>query len=304
MSQDTFNYERSLSAKSYIYTSSDSDSDSVPESPSSVVTNFSVALSADSTATLRSLPLTHSSLLPAQEADSLRIPTLLHAGTITGNNHADAIVTRQSSSHTPSAPSNKMRSRTLSTSPDSESSGSDTVTFEDASTARERPVRQRVTSLGTRTRDSTVLYPSDTTYLYASGKGSERQPTDVTMPARPGSEIPKPTVPYTSNDTRGHTVAFSRQNQLESRDGLLPYPPGLERYPQNLQSISTGPTNSVPYRRRSDGDQAPTSTTAPADSMRPSSAPPTRGVRWNENLICPSPILASQRRKGWYNRRG
>ncbi|KDQ53750.1 hypothetical protein JAAARDRAFT_209787 [Jaapia argillacea MUCL 33604] len=29
-----------------------------------------------------------------------------------------------------------------------------------------------------------------------------------------------------------------------------------------------------------------------------------RTVRWCENLICPSPILPSQRRKGWFNRRG
>ncbi|KAJ7155026.1 hypothetical protein C8R46DRAFT_1296086, partial [Mycena filopes] len=29
-----------------------------------------------------------------------------------------------------------------------------------------------------------------------------------------------------------------------------------------------------------------------------------RNVRWNENLVCPSPIFASQRRKGWFNRRG
>ncbi|KAJ3791772.1 hypothetical protein GGU11DRAFT_661913, partial [Lentinula aff. detonsa] len=27
-------------------------------------------------------------------------------------------------------------------------------------------------------------------------------------------------------------------------------------------------------------------------------------VRWNEELICPSPIWPSQRRKGWFNRRG
>ncbi|KAF8217457.1 hypothetical protein K438DRAFT_1557342 [Mycena galopus ATCC 62051] len=29
-----------------------------------------------------------------------------------------------------------------------------------------------------------------------------------------------------------------------------------------------------------------------------------RNVRWNENLVCPSPIFADQRRKGWFNRRG
>ncbi|KAF8880471.1 hypothetical protein CPB84DRAFT_1650501, partial [Gymnopilus junonius] len=34
------------------------------------------------------------------------------------------------------------------------------------------------------------------------------------------------------------------------------------------------------------------------------STPALRSVRWNENLICPSPIFANQRRKGWFNRRG
>ncbi|KAF8873214.1 hypothetical protein CPB85DRAFT_1170859, partial [Mucidula mucida] len=29
-----------------------------------------------------------------------------------------------------------------------------------------------------------------------------------------------------------------------------------------------------------------------------------RTVRWNENLICPSPIFPDQRRKGWFNKRG
>ncbi|KAJ6509828.1 hypothetical protein DFH09DRAFT_1021141 [Mycena vulgaris] len=56
-----------------------------------------------------------------------------------------------------------------------------------------------------------------------------------------------------------------------------------------------------PQRRRSDGFQSvvPPRPTTPIQST---AAP--RNVRWNENLVCPSPIFASQRRKGWYNRRG
>ncbi|KAG6899928.1 hypothetical protein C0993_005230 [Termitomyces sp. T159_Od127] len=48
-------------------------------------------------------------------------------------------------------------------------------------------------------------------------------------------------------------------------------------------------------RRYSDGE-----------SNIPDRAPLTlfRTVRWNENLICPSPIFPHQRRKGWFNRRG
>ncbi|KAJ7093406.1 hypothetical protein B0H15DRAFT_776808 [Mycena belliarum] len=54
-----------------------------------------------------------------------------------------------------------------------------------------------------------------------------------------------------------------------------------------------------PQRRRSDGFQSVVPPRPPAAAL---SAP--RNVRWNETLVCPSPIFASQRRKGWYNRRG
>lgn len=54
-------------------------------------------------------------------------------------------------------------------------------------------------------------------------------------------------------------------------------------------------------RRFSDGDQ----------SMPPrlltsgrNSAPIGRSVRWMDNLVCPSPVIANQRKKGWFNRRG
>jgi len=56
-----------------------------------------------------------------------------------------------------------------------------------------------------------------------------------------------------------------------------------------------------PQRRYSDGDQN-VSVKPPLVSRN--SAPALRSVRWNENLICPSPVIASQRRKGWFNRRG
>ncbi|KAF8970330.1 hypothetical protein BDZ97DRAFT_1652631 [Flammula alnicola] len=56
-----------------------------------------------------------------------------------------------------------------------------------------------------------------------------------------------------------------------------------------------------PQRRNSDGDQNPPLRLSLSGR---SSAPLLRSVRWNENLICPSPIPPSQRRKGWFNRRG
>ncbi|KAF8886804.1 hypothetical protein BD779DRAFT_607898 [Infundibulicybe gibba] len=57
------------------------------------------------------------------------------------------------------------------------------------------------------------------------------------------------------------------------------------------RSHSTPPIE--PQRRYSDGDQMPTHR-----------HPMARTVRWHDNLICPSPIFPSQRRKGWFNRRG
>ncbi|KJA16724.1 hypothetical protein HYPSUDRAFT_47096 [Hypholoma sublateritium FD-334 SS-4] len=56
-----------------------------------------------------------------------------------------------------------------------------------------------------------------------------------------------------------------------------------------------------PHRRNSDGDQTPP-LRLPLGGR--SSAPLLRSVRWNENLVCPSPIPTYQRRKGWFNRRG
>lgn len=56
-----------------------------------------------------------------------------------------------------------------------------------------------------------------------------------------------------------------------------------------------------PHRRNSDGDQSPP-LRLPLNGR--SSAPLLRSVRWNENLVCPSPIPSSHRRKGWFNRRG
>ncbi|KAF9527698.1 hypothetical protein CPB83DRAFT_749381, partial [Crepidotus variabilis] len=57
-----------------------------------------------------------------------------------------------------------------------------------------------------------------------------------------------------------------------------------------------------PQRRYSDGDQNPMLIRPPTSGRN--SVPLSRNVRWNENLVAPSPILAPQRRKGWYNRRG
>ena len=319
MSQDTYIYERSLSSKSDIHTSSDTsifDSDSISESPSSVATNLSTALS-DTTLTYQNLPHTlqtsnSSYQLAVQETSSLQIPIHLHRLDTTASSHADAAIVTRPSSHPTSAPLNRTASRRSPISPTSDSSGSDTVVSDDVPAARERPLRQRTTSLGTRTRDSRAIYPPAASYLDAGGNNlDEWTQSGVAMPTRPGSEVPKSSgVWYAPNDIGSYSGSGDTgrgiHDRFESRDAPLPYPPGLERYSKNLHSIPTGPTYSVPHRKRANGEQVPLNLTRPAGVEQECTllAPPTRCVRWNENLICPSPILASQRRKGWYNRRG
>jgi len=62
-------------------------------------------------------------------------------------------------------------------------------------------------------------------------------------------------------------------------------------------------THETPKRRLSDGDQIdrPSFRFNPNESSRNLAL--GRCVRWNENLICPSPVLPD-RRKGWFNRHG
>lgn len=74
------------------------------------------------------------------------------------------------------------------------------------------------------------------------------------------------------------------------------------------------PTAPEPHRRYSDSDVPPAPPFLKIDTMAGRQPPMVGGgrrtmsnartVRWDDNLICPSPILASQRREGFFNRRG
>jgi hypothetical protein len=308
MSQDTFIYQRSLSSKSDAYTSSDtsiSDSDSILGSPSSVATNLSTAQS-DTTLTFENMPhiigASNSSYqLAVQEASTLHIPIHLHRLDMTSSGNADAVT--RSSSH----PVNRSTSRRSPISPESDSSGTETVVSDGISAERERPMRQRTTSLGTRTRDSRVIYPSAVSYLDDGGKHLDEWESGGVAMSRTGSEVQSSGVRYAPNDIGGYPgsgdTGRGSHDRFESRDVHLPYPPGLEKYPKNLHVVPTGHTYSISHRKRSDGAQVPVHSTRSA-GVEQELAPPSRCVRWNDNLICPSPILACQRRKGWFNRRG
>ena len=63
-----------------------------------------------------------------------------------------------------------------------------------------------------------------------------------------------------------------------------------------------------PQRRMSDGDQNQPHPSFKQQAHHSQSyqqqLDASRNVRWDENLICPSPVVPNERRKGWFNRRG
>ena len=102
--------------------------------------------------------------------------------------------------------------------------------------------------------------------------------------------------------TRSSSLKSSGSTNSSSH-GCVPPPPGLNvhwEYGQTID-ITAEPPHRQPNRRNSDGDQGKI---MPPRPRRCSTVPPPRSVRWLEELVCPSPILPSQRRKGWFNRRG
>lgn len=113
-----------------------------------------------------------------------------------------------------------------------------------------------------------------------------------------------------------HQHLTSQLSRSSSHKGNLsitiPPPPGLDMVPGGYYEYPPGqgpvldiepvyhPPN-LSHRRNSDGDHTQV---LPPRPMRSNTTPPARSVRWCDDLICPSPILPNQRRKGWFNRRG
>lgn len=93
----------------------------------------------------------------------------------------------------------------------------------------------------------------------------------------------------------------SVNNDIPLPHSTTPYAPSTVQSVPERSSRSPQPTPAPvePQRRFSDGDQV-----APPYTSGGNALVLSRNVRWNENLVCPSPIFASQRRKGWFNRRG
>ncbi|KAH7912756.1 hypothetical protein BJ138DRAFT_737627 [Hygrophoropsis aurantiaca] len=117
-------------------------------------------------------------------------------------------------------------------------------------------------------------------------------------------------------DTYVSPPPISRSTSLKRNGSYnsVPLPPGLESVPGAYPTMQMGADEFygetpaahrgppiAPQRRNSDGNQPHL---MPPRPVRSNTEPPPRSVRWDENLICPSPILPCDRRKGFFNRRG
>jgi hypothetical protein len=146
--------------------------------------------------------------------------------------------------------------------------------------------------------------------------GSRDSPTAASAFGRNGESHPADSL---------HATRMNSDDRLETSSRAVPLsssPP--EYYSSNgqdarLSANQTAPSRSAPPSRETPSLR-PLSRSSPPQPLRRSSDEAPAGditvcgaqgmlsikrcVRWNDNLICPSPILASQRRKGWYNCRG
>ncbi|KAG5652678.1 hypothetical protein H0H81_004115 [Sphagnurus paluster] len=112
------------------------------------------------------------------------------------------------------------------------------------------------------------------------GSASARQDADAHRSRTPFLEARRPPIEQHRRRSDGDRPVVSTS-----------YAPGIAS-----RSTSVGPEEPYPPRRYSEGE---------VDGSDPDMALALfRTVRWNDNLVCPSPIFPHQRRKGWFNRRG
>ena len=159
-----------------------------------------------------------------------------------------------------------------------------------------------------------IEYAPPSAYMYADdGVLEDRLEAGLFRPPRPGLSSNRSEFRQSRGDSEGSSPTPYQRIPRESADHTppqgppVPPPPGLEFY-HNAQGTPTrtGP-HPAPQRRHSDGEHTVRTNTASASqeyNRSTSAPPPSRCVRWNKDLVAPSPIFASQRRKGWYNRRG
>ncbi|KAK0490871.1 hypothetical protein IW261DRAFT_1315537, partial [Armillaria novae-zelandiae] len=91
------------------------------------------------------------------------------------------------------------------------------------------------------------------------------------------------------------------------RDSFSHHPASREISPhQSIPAVVPSKTPNMPSRSISPSPdlQRPSRSRNDTSGSLTSNAGAARSVRWNQNLICPSPIWPEQRRKGWFNQRG
>ncbi|EGO29248.1 hypothetical protein SERLADRAFT_456766 [Serpula lacrymans var. lacrymans S7.9] len=307
---DTYVYERSVSSKSDFYSTSDimsDDTDSIDEPIFLPLFSHNSSSSSSSTEALPDTALLEyptEQVVAERSRSSSRSPSPPTQRSSAANTHP------RNHSQTPvndarvvllTSKADYASSRPLPTPPipfnhynDSAAPAGERVTLSDGTTY----VRPRLPSSGLGDRPS-GLAP---TQRHRERQTSISQQNSI----QPGRR---------SSPEAGTIPSQKRQTPV-SRDTSLgiPPPPGLGNVelPEDTHALSDSPepyqsrfsdphVAVMPQRRNSDGDQSRVLLPKP---VRSNTAPPTRSVRWNDNLICPSPIHACQRRKGWFNRRG
>ncbi|KZP14675.1 hypothetical protein FIBSPDRAFT_103385 [Athelia psychrophila] len=288
-SQRAFVYERSITSKTDLHADSEDDEDEEDEiespisasSDSSVTTNLSTAVLPEPATASRSR-IEVLSNMPSIPVGHIVPPSFdLSPGVAAGSSPPRT----NTSNSPPSTSTNQAPRRQLPTPPRSNSSGSNSSssTVSSGQGQDSKAVRTRLMSNAAVSRDS-AIYPLKSGYSGPLGTG--------------------PVGPRMANEV-SRQENLEEQQQVAGPGSYISQPPGLETYLNDPNR----PPGFVPHRRNSDGDQTillPNFSSNPAviPQIRSMSAPPSRNVRWKENLICPSPILSSQRRKGYFNRRG
>ena len=165
---------------------------------------------------------------------------------------------------------------------------------EDQNQAAQRPAASLSMSA------SRAMDRTSSTVQVPSSRSSPSDPTRARTYPDPAYGAPPPHEPvrrYSDGENPYERAGFLRLSAVPGLKVINPAPSPPPMAP--IEPIPLPATE--PHRRNSDGDQTPP-LRLPLNGRN--SAPLLRSVRWNENLVCPSPIPTCNRRKGWFNRRG
>lgn len=137
-----------------------------------------------------------------------------------------------------------------------------------------------------------------------TARGAPLEADTRTLPYRSRTPHPEPRRRRSDGDRPADdtpSLARSSTPYEKASNPSNPVPStGQTSFLVNAPGHPISPELPEPQRRYSDGDQSIPARPVTATGMNSA----LRSVRWNDNLICPSPIFPNQRRKGWYNRRG